>query len=341
MENNFGEHILAIRLEKKISEKELADELKVAEDEVKKWESGETEPNIILITKIAEYFSITVDFLIKGKGYDPKYILKDNKVSSVSEMEDELFNDNNINLGKYLIFLKNRKNITNIELAKVLYTAPDKITKWEKGEEFPDVNSLSKMSKLFGISIDNLLKGRCNKSKYIDCGSVNIFDNLSSETVSTVSEKGNTVNVDKKVYYNMEIYKLIKGKKVAILAGLLLALLLFVVSCFLTFIFLRTRTSEIIATVNAVIICSIFSTFIFFAGASLALKGLFDSEAKKNLFIDDEIFLDIAFRYIVIMYLAVPILLIFSPFIYVKYLRKIDVIIEKYEFEKKYKSIIK
>lgn len=59
----IGENIKKYRAEKKLTQKELADELYVTAQAVSRWENSEVEPSINTIIKIAEIFEITVDEL--------------------------------------------------------------------------------------------------------------------------------------------------------------------------------------------------------------------------------------------------------------------------------------
>ena len=52
-------------------------------------------------------------------------------------------------------------------LAEKIYVSRQTISNWETGKNYPDVNSLIRMSDLFGVSVDVLLKGDVEEMKKI------------------------------------------------------------------------------------------------------------------------------------------------------------------------------
>lgn len=55
--------------------------------------------------------------------------------------------------------LRKQKNLTQEELAEVLFVSRTAISKWESGKGYPSIDSLKAVSKFFGITIDELLSG--------------------------------------------------------------------------------------------------------------------------------------------------------------------------------------
>ena len=60
----FHQILKRLRKDKKITQEELAKELEIAPSTVSMYERGEREPNIESIIAIANYFEVTVDFLV-------------------------------------------------------------------------------------------------------------------------------------------------------------------------------------------------------------------------------------------------------------------------------------
>ena len=50
-------------------------------------------------------------------------------------------------------------NISQEELAEKIYVTRQSISNWENGKTYPDIHSLLLLSSLFGISLDQLVKG--------------------------------------------------------------------------------------------------------------------------------------------------------------------------------------
>lgn len=55
--------------------------------------------------------------------------------------------------------LRKQKNLTQEQLAEQLYVSRTAISKWESGKGYPNIESLKSISKLFAVSIDELLSG--------------------------------------------------------------------------------------------------------------------------------------------------------------------------------------
>lgn len=53
--------------------------------------------------------------------------------------------------------LRKQKGCTQEELAERLYVSRTAVSKWESGRGYPSIDSLKSISKLFNISIDDLL----------------------------------------------------------------------------------------------------------------------------------------------------------------------------------------
>ena len=65
-------------------------------------------------------------------------------------------------------------------LAEKIYVSRQTISNWETGKSYPDVNSLIRMSEVFGISVDSLLKGDVEEmKKIINEDDINEFTKLS------------------------------------------------------------------------------------------------------------------------------------------------------------------
>ena len=58
---------------------------------------------------------------------------------------------------KKLQQLRKRENLTQEQLAQQLYVSRTAVSKWESGRGYPNLESLKEISKIFSISIDDLL----------------------------------------------------------------------------------------------------------------------------------------------------------------------------------------
>lgn len=65
----LGQRIRALRKQNNVKQYELADYLKVDPTTVNKYESGEREPEIAVLIKIADYFDVSLDYLVGRADY--------------------------------------------------------------------------------------------------------------------------------------------------------------------------------------------------------------------------------------------------------------------------------
>ena len=62
--NKLAERIKELRLEKGLSQAELAKALSVTQTALGKWELGQRSPNVDMIINICNYFKVSSDYLI-------------------------------------------------------------------------------------------------------------------------------------------------------------------------------------------------------------------------------------------------------------------------------------
>lgn len=67
----FSEQLKKIRKENKLTQKELAEQLNIAQSTIAMYENGKREPDAANLQKIADHFKVTIDFLL-GRSYSPK-----------------------------------------------------------------------------------------------------------------------------------------------------------------------------------------------------------------------------------------------------------------------------
>ena len=62
--NNFGERLKELRIEKGLTQSELAVKINSTQKQISKWEIGFLEPNIDAIKRLALFFDVTSDYLL-------------------------------------------------------------------------------------------------------------------------------------------------------------------------------------------------------------------------------------------------------------------------------------
>ena len=68
-ENVFKDNFKALRLERKLGQVELAKALGVSKGVISLWENGLREPGMSSLIRIAEYFDVSIDFLVGKKEF--------------------------------------------------------------------------------------------------------------------------------------------------------------------------------------------------------------------------------------------------------------------------------
>ena len=81
-------------------------------------------------------------------------------------------------VSKYLQFLRKSHNYTQDDLAQKLDISRQAVSKWETGAAIPDLEVLLKISKLYGITINDILEPQIQPQRITDF-----------EQISTISEK--------------------------------------------------------------------------------------------------------------------------------------------------------
>ncbi|HOK81223.1 MAG TPA: helix-turn-helix transcriptional regulator [Clostridia bacterium] len=64
--------------------------------------------------------------------------------------------------GDFLYTLRKEKGMTQTELADLLGVTNKAVSKWETGESYPETSLLVPIANVFGITVDELLRGERN-----------------------------------------------------------------------------------------------------------------------------------------------------------------------------------
>lgn len=70
-------------------------------------------------------------------------------------------------LGRFISDLRKEKNLTQKDLGCKLGITDNSVSKWERGINAPDISQLTKIAKIFNISVNELLKGERDFKKRI------------------------------------------------------------------------------------------------------------------------------------------------------------------------------
>lgn len=90
-QERIGKLISKIRKEKGLTQKELAEKLKISEKTISKWECGNSIPDISIVNELSTILEIDVRDLLNGKMQDKSYIRKTAIRSRIRKVAEIIF----------------------------------------------------------------------------------------------------------------------------------------------------------------------------------------------------------------------------------------------------------
>lgn len=94
---------------------------------------------------------------------------------------------NNYITGKIIKELREKKKLTQLELANIIEVSDKTISKWETGKGLPDISLIEPLSRVLGVSIIELMNGECITNK-------NISSNMTHSKFSVCPICGNIIH---------------------------------------------------------------------------------------------------------------------------------------------------
>ena len=70
-------------------------------------------------------------------------------------------------VGKQIQHYRKEKNLSQDDLAEIIFVSRQSISNWERGTTYPDIQNLLLLSKVFDVSLDKLVKGDLETMKQI------------------------------------------------------------------------------------------------------------------------------------------------------------------------------
>ena len=70
-------------------------------------------------------------------------------------------------VGKQIQHYRKKKNLSQDDLAEIIFVSRQSISNWERGATYPDIQILLLLSKVFEVSLDKLVKGDLETMKQI------------------------------------------------------------------------------------------------------------------------------------------------------------------------------
>lgn len=124
-----------LRLKKGLTLKELGKILNVKDNTLSQYETGKRNPQINFLKEFADFFNVSLDYLLKNNDFKMP------------------------NVGYRIKKLRTSKNLNKKALADKLGTSESVIDSWEYGAETPSAVFLDKLATFFNVSLDYLKYG--------------------------------------------------------------------------------------------------------------------------------------------------------------------------------------
>lgn len=151
MSSRFGEKLRNLRLQRLLSQAELARQLKqISQSYLSYLEAGRKLPSLDNVIVLANFFSVTTDYFLRDT-IAPEQAQQTSSRSSV--INSALFSER-------LRFLRKQQQWTQTDLAARLPVATQAyISLLEAGRKKPSPEFIVLLAELFGVSTDHLLGG--------------------------------------------------------------------------------------------------------------------------------------------------------------------------------------
>lgn len=90
--------------------------------------------------------------------------------------------------GEYISSLRKERGLTQRELAEKLFVSDKAISKWERGQSFPDITMLSPLAEELGITVTEL----------INCNKIENDEKMNAKQVDSILEKAINISDEEK-----------------------------------------------------------------------------------------------------------------------------------------------
>lgn len=114
----FAERLKELRKEKGLTQQKVADSLNISQPNYRRWESGERRPSVETLVMLADYFEVSIDYLLTRKNQkvfeNEKIYTEEDLIIILQDFEKFIlpfsFNIVHSSVSKYLNYRKNKRN---------------------------------------------------------------------------------------------------------------------------------------------------------------------------------------------------------------------------------------
>lgn len=133
--------------EKEITKYRLSKDLDLANGIFTQWEQDKAKPSTEALVKIANYFDVTVDYLL---GRTPTVIDLGKLETQAEPQTAKTFTVENI------LKLLRENNLTEYDISRILELSSSVLSQWKSGRQQPGIEVLIKFANFFNVSLDYL-----------------------------------------------------------------------------------------------------------------------------------------------------------------------------------------
>ena len=143
----FGEHLRSIRKSRHLTQKQLAINIEASERGVQQYELGERRPTYDMLITLADYFDISLDYLVGRSDNPTRY---SNTLRFGEDTAIFVF-------GVHLKKIRESRSLTQKQLALNLGVSESGIQQYELGKRKPAYDKLIALADYFDVSLDYLV----------------------------------------------------------------------------------------------------------------------------------------------------------------------------------------
>ncbi|MDH8063543.1 helix-turn-helix transcriptional regulator [Lactococcus lactis subsp. lactis] len=136
----FKDNLKLLRKKKALTQKEVAEQLGMTQQNYQKWESGKSSPSGETLERLAEYFGVSIDFLLSGESPEHSVPITRHQARTLR-----------------LYGLRKEAKLTIEEVAKKIGVDPELYRAWENGDKAPGPFDTPKISKALGVTTAYLI----------------------------------------------------------------------------------------------------------------------------------------------------------------------------------------
>lgn len=148
----FGEKLRTLRLQQHMTQAALARSLYLQRAHINNLEVGRRAPSLEVILHIADFFSVTTDYLLRDAiPVEPVDVHITDLPRTPAPVAQSF--------GRKLVYLRERRNITQTDVARQAdLTSRGYVSNLETGRKAPSPDLVPILADIFGVTTDDLLR---------------------------------------------------------------------------------------------------------------------------------------------------------------------------------------